>query len=74
MSTIEFVLERLEDESGVSGIGEVAIGAQFPSGRVVLEWLVPPHSMGIYQNMEEVEKIHGHNGKTKIVLRNKFYG
>jgi len=32
-------LMRDEDPSGVSGVGRVAVGVVFPSGKVVLEWL-----------------------------------
>src|SRR6266851_3942410 len=34
-----FQLLRDEDPSGVSGVGRVAVGVVFPSGKVVLEWL-----------------------------------
>ena len=34
-----FHLLRDEDPSGVSGVGRVAVGVVFPSGKVVLEWL-----------------------------------
>ncbi len=62
-----FLLVRSEDESGVSGVGIVAEGVQFQSGRVVMEWQVAPYSMGIYGSIEEVVEIHGHGGKTKVM-------
>ena len=34
-----FQLLRDEDKSGVSGVGLVAVGVVFPSGKVGLEWL-----------------------------------
>jgi hypothetical protein len=34
-----FQLIRYEDESGVSGTGVVAVGVEFPSGYVQMEWL-----------------------------------
>ena len=61
-----FNLYRYEDESKVSGTGKVAQGCVFDNGKVVIAWLVQAKSLGIYDNLEEVEKIHGHNGKTKI--------
>lgn len=61
-----FHLIREEDESGVSGVGVVAEGVVLCSGRVVLEWLVPPFSMGIYQTIGEVLQVHGHEGRTRI--------
>lgn len=63
-----FYLKRSEDESGVSGTGVVATGVLFPSGKAVLEWLTFHSSIGVYQNIEDVTKIHGHNGKTVVVF------
>jgi hypothetical protein len=74
-----FLLERQADESGVSGTGVVAAGVQFHDGNCVLKWYVSGETMGIYHNgiwqdtgedvtgIEKVERIHGHNGKTKVV-------
>jgi hypothetical protein len=64
-----FYLHRLEDESGVSGTGIVAVGVEFPSGRCVMEWVskkTDAHSLGIYDDMDELKKIHGHDGKTRV--------
>ncbi len=64
-----FVLERSEDVSGVSGIGIVAWGVEFPDGVVALRWKgdwptsVVFHDRGI----ASVDKIHGHDGRTRIV-------
>src|SRR6516225_1722866 len=63
-----FDLMRDEDISGVSGIGRVAVGVVFPSGKVVLEWLGSHRTFGIYDNLSDVERIHGHGGKTRIVF------
>jgi hypothetical protein len=64
----EFYLLRLEDETGISGTGLVARGCVFPSGAVVLEWQTFHSSICIYKNISDVESIHGHNGKTKLVM------
>lgn len=64
----EFYLLRIEDETGISGTGIVARGVQLPSGKCVLEWQTFHSSLGIYSNMEDIEKIHGHNGKTKVIV------
>lgn len=62
-----FVLQRLEDETGISGEGFVAEGVQFTNGTVVLVWLTEVHSIAaIYDNIDIVDQIHGHNGKTII--------
>ena len=64
-----FYLNRVEDESGVSGTGIVAVGVQFPSGRCIIEWvskLTDANSLGIYDNLDDVEAVHGHSGKTQV--------
>ncbi len=61
-----FWLERIEDESGVSGTGIVAEGVIFSNGKCALNWLTNYTSVAIYDSIEVLEKIHGHNGKTKI--------
>jgi len=63
-----FYLERIEDPSGVSGTGKVAEGVRFSDGPCVLRWLTATSSIAIYDSLEDLEKIHGHDGKTRIVL------
>lgn len=63
-----FYLQRDEDVSGVSGTGKVAEGAICSDGRCWLVWLVEPHSMGLYGSIADVQTIHGHDGKTQIVI------
>lgn len=65
---LHFRLHRVEDVSGVSGTGVVAVGVVFPSGRAVMEWLGPPSSTCIYSSIGDVERIHGHEGRTKVEL------
>ncbi len=60
-----FQLRRLEDETGVSGIGVVAEGIQFSNGYCVICWL-NTGSTGNYNSMKIIELIHGHSGKTII--------
>jgi hypothetical protein len=64
----EFFLQRNEDESGVSGTGIVARGVVFPSGKAVLEWLSFHSSVNIYPNLEAINHIHGHGGKTVVIM------
>jgi hypothetical protein len=64
----EFYLNRLEDESGVSGTGVVARGVILPSGKCVLEWSTFHSSVAIYANLGDVEIIHGHDGKTQVII------
>ena len=62
-----FRLRRVEDETGVSGVGYVAEGVVFTDGTVALRWLSVYTSTAIYASLEDVELIHGHQGKTKVV-------
>ena len=63
-----FELHRDEDETGISGTGVVAQGVEFDDGPVALRWIVGEHrSTVIWQCIEAVEVIHGHNGRTRIV-------
>jgi hypothetical protein len=61
-----FILSRHEDECGVSGTGLVAEGIEFSSGRCVICWLSHTASIAIYESISDVEKVHGHGGKTVI--------
>lgn len=62
-----FRLVRSADISGISGIGNVAEGVEFENGQVALHWLSQYDTIGIYSNMHNVLKIHGHDGKTEVV-------
>lgn len=61
-----FVLFRKEDETGVSGTGIVAEGALFSTNKSVISWLSDTPSVEVYDSIEEIERIHGHQGKTVI--------
>lgn len=62
-----FNLDRLEDESGVSGTGTVAQGVVFDDGTCAMRWLTNKASTAIYDSITDLEAIHGHGGKTKVV-------
>lgn len=68
MGMRKFHFLRLEDASGVSGCGVVAEGVVFSNGKVALEWLSTHSSTNLYDSLADVEYIHGHEGKTKIVF------
>lgn len=38
------------------------------SGACAMSWLTEAHSIGVYPNIKELERIHGHGGKTKVVF------
>lgn len=61
-----FRLNRIEDETGVSGTGLVAEGVRFSDGSVALRWLTATASTGVYASIEDVEVIHGHGGRTVV--------
>jgi len=63
-----FYLLRNEDETGISGTGIVAIGAIYPSGKCVIEWLTFTTSMNIYNTFDQVVEVHGHGGKTQVII------
>ncbi len=63
-----FVLYRHEDVSGVSGTGIVAEGTAFSNGKVAVAWggRANAPSVIVYNSVADVEKVHGHDGKTEI--------
>jgi len=71
-----FQLVRHEDESGVSGTGVVAVGAEFPSGYVEMEWLntendrvqTEMNGHASYPGgIDDLVEVHGHGGRTEVV-------
>jgi hypothetical protein len=62
-----FVLRRSEDATGVSGTGEVAEGVEFGDGTVAMRWCTANPSTTIYKSSEDVETVHGHEGRTRII-------
>jgi hypothetical protein len=62
-----FHLVRDIDETGISGVGNVAEGVEFSDGTCVLRWLTASSSTAVYKDILDVRLIHGHNGKTRIV-------
>ena len=64
----EFHLVRIEDIHGNSGIGIVARGVILPSGRCALEWITGELTETIFESIEQIERLHGHNGRTNIVM------
>jgi hypothetical protein len=63
-----FHFQRTDDETGISGEGRVAEGFEFTDGVVVVRWLTHTPSTNIYPNLKQAVKIHGHKGKTKLVI------
>ena len=67
-----FYLKRTEDESGISGTGRVAQGFIFDNGKVAVTWLSDHPSVTIYDSIGEVHAIHGHGGKTEVIMEPDF--
>lgn len=64
-----FHLQRDEDITGVSGTGKVAEGVVFSDGTVVLRWTAGEHHSTVqWGSLHDVEVIHGHDGRTRIVM------
>jgi hypothetical protein len=61
-----FELLRDIDVSGVSGTGLVAWGVQFPDGKVATRWNGEIAQTCVWDCIEDVEAIHGHNGATRV--------
>ena len=62
-----FWLQRIKDETGLSGTGIVCEGIQFSDGRCVMRWIGKIDSIVHHKRIEDVQEIHGHNGSTKII-------
>jgi hypothetical protein len=67
----EFFLVRDVDATGISGTGKVAQGFVFQDGTAALRWLTHTGSTGFYTSVEDLEKIHGHGGATRLVFINE---
>jgi hypothetical protein len=65
--TRRFYLQRDVDLSGISGAGHVADGILWEDGTVTLRWLSKTASTVNWSCLDHVEKVHGHNGATRIV-------
>jgi len=61
-----FKLRRNTDVSGVSGTGIVVEGVVFHDGQVAISWFGQYHSLEVHPSIEQVMKLHGHEGKTVL--------
>ncbi|WP_208719923.1 hypothetical protein [Amycolatopsis circi] len=62
-----FTLERLDDVTGVSGVGVVAEGAQFFDGTVAVRWAGADASTVLWPDLDTAMRVHGHGGRTRVV-------
>lgn len=63
-------LDRHIDVSGKSGTGRVAELAISSDGRVAVFWPDPNPSVASFPDLDTVRRVHGHEGKTTIVILN----
>lgn len=61
-----FKLIRRNDVTGVSGEGHVADGVQWPDSTCALRWRTQVATHALYDSVEHVEHIHGHDGATSV--------
>lgn len=61
------MLDRKEDATGTSGTGIVAEGVLFSNGKVALTWFSHFGAVNVYDSIEVVRVLHGHQGRTVIV-------
>lgn len=61
-----FRLVRDADVSGVSGVGIVAYGVEWSDGQAVLRWCAFLRSTAVYNDVDELMRIHGHEGATRL--------
>ena len=74
MSVQLFYLDRKEDVSGTSGTGIVAEGIVFSNGKCALSWTTQYQSIAVYDSIDDLIAIHGHDGKTTVVFSDEILG
>lgn len=67
--TLRFELHRKRDTTGVSGTGHIASGVRFSDGTCVLRRCANIANTVTYSCMEDVRKVHCHNGDTKVTWK-----
>ena len=63
-----FYVRRDEDVHGNTGIGIVAEGVIFTDGRGAMRWLNEVATTVTFEDIKQIERIHGHSGKTVVVI------
>ena len=51
-------MNRNDDKTGVTGTGRVLEGVLTDSGRVLVEWIAPYKSIGVYDTLEQFVALH----------------
>lgn len=66
MSMRRFELVRETDVTGVSGTGVVAEGIEWDDGKVCLHWRGKHRSSVLWDDIDSVLVVHGHDGATRV--------
>lgn len=62
-----FEMHRNNDITGVSGEGVVTSGVMWADGRVALRWNTATSSVTVFDSVDDMMFIHGHDGATELV-------
>jgi hypothetical protein len=65
-----FYMLRHEDIHNNSGTGVVAEGVIFDDGSGAFTWLTDIKTVTVFMKISEVKRLHGHEGRTEIVIEN----
>lgn len=66
-----FYLLRHEDVHSSSGTGVVAEGLVFDSKMAVMTWLSGFSTVTVFESINTVKALHGHEGRTEIIMEDK---
>lgn len=64
-----FALIRHVDVTGISGIGKIAVGVEWPDGTCTMFWL-GTKTHGFYHDMEQIMQIHCYSGNAHVEFTN----
>jgi hypothetical protein len=67
----KFYLYRFQDIHGKSGVGVVAGGVIFDNSMCAMSWNSDIPTVTTYSNIMDVERLHGHEGRTILVIEDK---
>lgn len=66
-----FYLLRHQDLHDNTGTGVVAEGIIFDSGMCAMTWLTKFPTVTVFRRITDVQKIHGHGGRTEVIIEGK---
>lgn len=70
-----FVLDRVIDVTGVSGVGLIAEGMEWSDGTASVRWTGEHNSITYWPGgVQVLEAVHGHGGATKVIYLDPAHG